>query len=261
MSKFELQIKYTYNRGVFCGMHVLRNKYSRHHIISYPMMRTFAEVAFRCEHYAWEKPDHVLQEKYVTLRRRFPGTNDEALKNIVSWAYANLFIGPNCNYRDDDPSQKMDKIPLSFPKERAEMARRIKKMWNEMTGSYLVGERNKTINIHIRTNSDTMIRFLNEFLDYVLMVRNEDNIYITCMSDWVVREVTQPTKCYYRFYFGTTDKFEKKENFAFYLREEGMVIHKDYISLVVFDNKKMQGIHKNGPNEESIRRDFDVWEQ
>lgn len=253
-----MNISFIYNRGdSFPGNTVLNNRFSRHHIISYPMMRCFAEVLLQFEKKEIVTADKELREKYEKFNRAYTGQNMDEKKNRIAWAYSNLFIGPSSKYREDDPSQKMDKIPISFPEKRAILAKNVKLAWNKISSSYIVGESDTEISLKISENKNDVKTFLSTFIDYILDVRTEGAIHVTRLNDWVVKPDTSQSGEYYHFYFRNVRDGEVSQNYGFYLYERSMSLGKGLVAITKFDDSELSGIHNSKTKELAPDSTFD----
>jgi len=250
----EMHIHYNYGRRTDFPIYgnrlnpqnVLVNQFSRHHIISYPMMRTYAEVVNR---------SLVVinnNEKLNTLYNKL-GVNNNEVINRITWAYANLFVGPSSTYRGDDPSQKRDGYPLGFPEDRKQKVKELTNYWNKLSNSYLVGEQNTEIDIKLKGSNNDYYAFLKCILEYSNMVNDANHIYITKLDEWVVKAENNTTygdKCY-RFYFGKKDDSGNWESdilkLKFYLATEKQELSNECIAITRFsdgflEGKKMKGL-------------------
>lgn len=253
-------ITYEYRRADAPGNYpAIDPRLSRHHIISYPFMRTFAEVLLRFR----DDPevDAAKREQIRTLidafkrKNRINWADDNTLIVYLCWARPNLFIGPSSAYRDDDPSQRMEKFPLLLNSSVRESAKKVKELWNGMSNSYLVGEKDTRISISV--DERKVPDFLIAFLNYVNL---PNDIYDTKCSEWLVVRETDPKNLRYRFYIHLLDEkklmdpTKKKERYKFVLnREENKdkVVQDSVVVIHQLDNQKCLGeIRKALPDSE-----------
>lgn len=204
-------ITYEYHRTEAPGGYpTIDPRLSRHHIISYPFMRTFTEVLLRFRN------DPAIDGKkratILALMEDFKNKNhiqgeDDALIKYLCWAKPNLFIGPSSVYRDDDPSQLMENCPLLLNKKVQDSAKKVKELWKRVSHSYHVGESGTEICISV--DERAVPDFLIAFLEYVNL---PDDIYQTKCSEWLVVCETGPKYQVYKFFIHLQDERKIQEN-------------------------------------------------
>lgn len=241
-------ITYEYQRANAPGNYpVIDPRLSRHHIISYPFMRTFAEVLLQFR----DNPnmDAVKREQIRTLidafkrKNRINWADDNTLIVYLCWARPNLFIGPSSVYRDDDPSQRMEKFPLLLNSSVRESAKKVKELWNGMSNSYLVGEKDTRISISV--DERKVPDFLIAFLNYVNL---PNDIYDTKCSEWLVVCETDPKNLRYRFYIHLLserriqEELHNKLRYKFVLKkDQDKVVQEPVVVIHQLGDKKCLG--------------------
>ncbi|MCH5255303.1 MAG: hypothetical protein J1F41_10300, partial [Lachnospiraceae bacterium] len=199
----DITIKYLYKRmgGFPNSNETLSKNLARHHILSYPFMLSFSVVTFwyiaTCEpgaiierlesfyrprldnrKYVWRKACMDFKAKLIA-----GDSVDDAMSymNWLCWAESNLFIGPAGRYRLDDPSQTMDKFPLYMDDRVKNGATRVKKAWDEICKSRLVGAGGDSITLKIVAGG--LPNFVEAFVDYICLSQ-PGKIYRTAYREW-----------------------------------------------------------------------------
>ena len=168
------KFKIIYNRiGNYPGNGVLSGYMARHHVISYPFMQVYAVVAawyctvhnkklinqydafFNARGVNWGAFQAVFNipadENYVYLEMD-ANQPYAGIINWVCWAESNLFIGPAGCYRLDDPSQRVDKIPLSMDTRQKKLAEAVKEAWKMVANPAVTGAAGQLIEFSININ-------------------------------------------------------------------------------------------------------------
>lgn len=241
-------ITYEYQRANAPGNYpAIDPRLSRHHIISYPFMRTFAEVLLQFRNDP--EVDVAKREQIRALiddfkrNNHIAGANDAALIVYLCWARPNLFIGPSSAYRDDDPSQRMEELPLLLNSRVRESAKKVKELWNGVSSSYLVGEKDTRISISV--DERKVPDFLIAFLNYVNL---PNDIYDTKCSEWLVVCETDPKNLRYRFYIHLLserriqEELHNKLRYKFVLKQDqDKVVQKSVVVIHQLGDKKCLG--------------------
>lgn len=273
-------ITYIYRRSDYGGNNngnqgIRLEHYSRHHIISYPFMNCFAIVLLwyaANENKTNEKLNNYLEKNKIEKEKISENlkTNGRVLDlsyyrgfiSSISWAEANLFIGPAGCYREDDPSQKMEYCPVNMPVKQKELASKVKTAWDAVSKSRLVGNEGDKISISVNVNK--LDDFVNVFIDYI---NYTSDIYVTRYDDWYL--VKEGKK--YNFWIDESDNWdiieEKPEKFQFMLRkgdENGELKSVRVIKWGKIHNGKayVEGVsRKLSNNQEFLKKQFVIFRE
>ena len=225
-------IRYHYERGGDSPLTNPNGTLSNHHVLSYPHMYALGVIVLatavadtdfrnRCSdvlaRYYGGNGMRLTSEKLPDLtgnKISFVGKKGQIgpILKQIAWTHDNLFVGPSGKYRDDDPSQRTDGIPISvgrwdFPNTMQTLFREIK--------SYVANEKDQIGTINIEEHK--MKRIAEGFIK-ALPLRAQAMPKQSRVSDWVV----QITKCN----GGRTEPgyfpvfFPKSAEKKFYLRSE-----------------------------------------
>lgn len=234
---------------------------ARHHLISYPFMHSFAIVllwyiANDSNYQQMERLNKFFishgQSNWKDRIKIFAGNNkgcnydggNSDVNNCIReicWAPANLFIGPSGEYREDDPSQKMEELPNSFPDKQKELAGNTIAKWNTISKSRIVGRDGAKISIQIE-NTRSLSEFINAFVNYITC---SENVYKTCYNDWVV--VSSQNK---KYSFWVEENMSKKkiedvpDKFKFCLRKDEPMPKQNEVIVRVTDFTENSNGHK-----------------
>lgn len=249
---------------------------ARHHILSFPFMCSFAVVTFwyiathqnDAASYAKAKLDAFYKARggglngWFTLCARFnkegggylgaevQGAN--SILNWICWAESNLFIGPAAIYRTNDPSQKMDQIPLSMgetEKGKAVMdkATDVKKAWDDICKSSIVGEDGQPISLSI--NDGGLPNFVKVFVDYICL--SEPNvIYRSKYKDWAANLSTDTAgNTPHQFWINTKKAGDviKEERYRFAIRNQEAGANEPWVRITTFNDKDVLGVKAGNP--------------
>lgn len=211
-----------YNRiGNYPGPGLVGPNAARHHIISYPFMQVYAVVAawYCCMEEGrslFNDYDRFFQARGINwnaLQTQLAGKTSVDLEitqnlphsgiiNWVCWAESNLFIGPAGCFRKDDPSQRVDKLPLSMDAGQKALAERVVQAWNEVANPAVTGEANQFIRFTIKNTGNGKLRnFVEAFLKYINHTRV---IHVTRYDDWTVVPVDGGRELDYSFWINPT---------------------------------------------------------
>lgn len=223
----DFSISYYYNRGAAPGVWpALTPDLSKHHIISYPHMfalgviyvtwlrensgKEHAQYGQACQTllvflqsrgFAVDQAylEQLLQNTLQGESGRYRLLNEsgshqsagqlQSFLNQFSWMDSNLFIGPSGAFRCDDPSQKIDKLPLSLPESQKKMIRQLITLKKEYLPSVIPNQSGTRGTITCPQKGAEELVFQLE----QLLGASARGIYESKVSDWgAVRDV--PTK-------------------------------------------------------------------
>lgn len=222
--KFVIQ----YNRiGNYPGPGVVGANAARHHIISYPFMQVYAVVAawyccteegrslfgdldrfFQVRGVNWNALQTQLAGKASVFLEMNPVMAHSGIINWVCWAESNLFVGPAGCYRADDPSQKIDKIPLSMDAGQKALAEKVIQTWREVANPAVKGEANQFIEFTIKNTGNGK---LNSFVDAFLKYINHTNvIHVTRYDDWKAVQADGGQERDYSFWINSKASLKNK---------------------------------------------------
>lgn len=268
-------ISYRYKRtvGGYPGPGALTANLSRHHIFSYPFMLTFAVVVL---HYLANSDDEkALRKLEAFYRARIRGGipfhigefKNSALETKVDgnmgslvwicWAEPNLFIGPDGAYRDDDPSQRMEFLPLSLPEKQKKLAQTVAVKWSAVSSSRIVGREDDAIRVSF--DDRKLAEFADSFLDYINYAGpgGAQNIHRTTYDDWVLVKDQANARDVFRFVIKTGgSKKDVEGSFRFRLRESGMTPDRRGVSVTEYGDEVVRGNFRGAITEEELRTVF-----
>lgn len=269
----DITIKYRYERtGNYPGGgKALGAELARHHILSYPFMRSFAVVTF------WYMATHgsdSIKKKldYFYGVRKVGGwfkacepfNNQSYLEDPVNkassflswicWAESNLFIGPAGRYRLDDPSQRMDKFPLYMDDRVKIGATRVKEAWVAICDSSVVGEEGAEITLNIK--SDKLPNFVEAFVDYICLSKPDD-IYESKYKEWAAYPTTGKSKPH-QFWLNLSKSGGdiKAERYRFALRDKAANAKEPWVCIKKFDADTVMGIEMGNPGSGEYDKTF-----
>lgn len=268
-------ISYRYKRptGGYPGPGVLGANLSRHHIFSYPFMLTYAVVTL---HYLANSGDKKALGKLEAFYRARVGGGipfdvsnfknsaletkvDETMGSLVwiCWAEPNLFIGPDGACRYDDPSQRREQLPLSFPERPKKLAEAVAGKWAAASSSRIVGREGEVISVSF--DDRKLADFADSFLDYIGYVGagGAQNIHRTTFGDWVVVKDEMGSKNVFQFVMKIGGRVTgEPENFRFRLRENGMTPDSKGVSVTEYGDKLVRGNFRGAITEEELKTVF-----
>lgn len=244
---------------------------ARHHILSYPFMRSYAVVTFW--YIATHGSDSIKKKLDDFYKARGVGiaaggwfdtclsfknrsnleeevNNANSFLNWICWAESNLFIGPNSDHRLDDPSQKMEEFPLNMNDTVKSQAIEVKKAWNNICKSRLVGEKGQTISLSI--DDSGLSNFVEAFVKYICLSQPTD-IYRSKYKDWAAHLATDTSrKTPYQFWLDLSQSGNDIEDkrYKFALRDSEADAKEPWVCIKKFDADIVMGIEKRGPSPE-----------
>lgn len=285
----DISIKYPYERTgnyPLAGAGNLNAGLARHHILSFPFMLSFAVVTFwyiathqnDAASYAEAMLDNFFrddkrnQNGWLTLCGCFNKKDTQlyfgqeiqdakSALNWICWAESNLFIGPAGKHRIDDPSQKMDHIPLSMGatkkgKKVMDKAAEVKSVWATVCHSGNSGEDGQPITLSI--NDQAVPNFVKVFAEYICL-SEADVIYRSKYSDWAAYLATDTSgKTPHQFWINTSRSCDdnQKACYQFALRDKAAVPKENWVCITNFDDKKVMGIEAGKPGSDCIDKTF-----
>lgn len=276
-----MNITYRYERtGNYPGNgKALGAELARHHILSYPFMRSFAVVTFwyMATHEsdsiaakAKNKLDDFYQARGVGIGvngwfntcKLFKNKSNLELEvekasgflNWICWAESNLFIGPAGKHRLDDPSQKMDQFPLNMDKAVKHKATEVKKAWDKICASRLVGEKDQMISLSI--NDKELPNFVEIFVEYICLSKPKC-IYESKYKDWAAYPTTGKSKPH-QFWLNLSQPNNdiKDKRYKFALRDEAAKANEPWVCIKKFDADTVMGIEKGDPGSGEYDKTF-----
>lgn len=130
------------------------------------------------------------------------GAVDKVLKRFA-WLPPNLFIGPNANFRSDDPSQRIDKIPCSISGNRREFITSLIDFSTSFTRSNIATSQNDIKSIQLK---NPWLKANIPILESRLM--NAGKVpYETQIGDWHICEGRKKYRI--SFCLSSTDKTQR----------------------------------------------------
>lgn len=201
-------IRYYYERGGDGPPTNPNGTLSNHHVLSYPHMYALGVIVLatavadtdfrnRCSDVLGNYYNDNKGGGVQLTSEKLPDLTDNKISFVdkkdqidpilkkIAWTHDNLFVGPSGKYRDDDPSQGTDGIPISvgrwdFPNTMQTLFREIK--------SYVANEKDQIGTINIEEHK--MKRIAEGFIRAIRW-REQAMPEESRVSDWVV----QITKC------------------------------------------------------------------
>lgn len=280
----DITIKYRYERtGNYPGAgKALSADLARHHILSYPFMRSFAVVTFwyiathgsnSIAKQAKEKLDNFYRVRKVGgwFKTCEPFNNQSYLEDQVNkassflswicWAESNLFIGPAGRYRLDDPSQRMDKFPLYMDDRVKIGATRVKEAWVAICNSSVVGEEGAEITLNIKSDKlpNLLPNFVEAFVDYICLSQ-PGKIYRSAYREWAAYSVAVTGKLKpHQFWLDLSQPNNdiKDKHYKFALRDKAAKANEPWVCIKKFDdNDTVVGIEMENPGSREYDKTF-----
>lgn len=245
---------------------------ARHHILSFPFMLSFAVVTFwyiathrdDAASYAEAKLDAFFKARgengWSTLCAPFKNKrylekevgDANGILNWICWAESNLFIGPAAIHRIDDPSQKMDHIPLSMGetekgKKVMDKAAEVKSVWaTTVCHSGNSGKDGQSIPLSIKDGE--LPNFVKVFVDYICLSQ-PDVIYRSKYKDWAAYLDTDTSgKTPHQFWINTKRTgVINDERYQFAIRNQKAGANEPWVCITTFNDKDVLGVKAGNP--------------
>ena len=263
-----ISIRYVYNRIGTAAGPPLSALLSHHHVISYPYMY-YLGVAALCYFKKMEvdspgsaqpmieKLNRACQKTglnftaalngivYDGIRLfRLPEDNTDIRNALaaIAWMPMNLFIGPCCNLRCDDPSQGMEKLPEGMPYNQKIALNNIItaiRHYNSSAIPHTAGAGGATNSVTFERDTD----FSNLMKVFFENISGNIRCYDSKISDWLIAYNSK----YYKIFFYTgknaeqlSDEYSHKK-----LLFEGKFLVKNEPKTRPEDNQTFKVIVKN----------------
>lgn len=240
-------IQYYFHRGAYPSVAaaaigapaaVLPTFLGRHHILSYPRMYALGAIvlsAFKLDPTLCSKYLNQLSTYYIagmtpsdivtgvclqgrTIIIRTDKTKISNFLNRFAWNDNNLFVGPAPQFRNDDPRQGVDMIPLSMKK--TAFVKALPDLFSRHGGSAIPCEEGEGGPTKAITMSDELIVSIADEL--CQKHPRQATLYYTQVEDWLA----YIDKKYYKLYIDTPSAAgsKKKQNLQNSLKKAKLVV-------------------------------------